>query len=260
MYELSCHQFNHKNQILKTLMFKQSLSKKDVIDISMNLNLFKSHISGFKSPEEQSDFIDLLVGFRINEIELNLKNKSRDILLQKDDRDIGEAIYGKQTWIGLHPYQLLTPYTVLYKIFSNLNLPINSKIIDIGCAYARLGILLRALRQDYRFSGLEMVIERVAEGRRVLSDLNCLNSDIKQIDITDDNFFFEIADLYFCYDFSSDNDIKKMLNKLEKISHEKSFFLVARGISINKIISDSQSWLRPYNDISSTLIIYKTIK
>jgi ubiquinone/menaquinone biosynthesis C-methylase UbiE len=139
-----------------------------------------------------------------------------------------------------------------------MNLPKNSKVIDIGSAYGRFAIVIRALRPDINFKGLELVKERAEEGIRILSKLECENSEIIQTDVTEKSFDFEEADAYFCYDFSNIINIELVLNKLKNVCRKKKTYIISRGELINSVISKYHPWLVINNDISPTLKIYQT--
>jgi len=248
----------NKNNLTKIFIFKEFLSDDQIISFSNNISLYSGLIEGFRSIEEQSRIIDEILGYRILEIESNLATKAKILGTNENNRSIGELIHGKETWVGLDPQVLQTPYLFFFDVLQRLNLPKNSKIVDIGSGYGRFGFVLRAVRPDIIFKGFELVKERAEEGRRVLSKLKCQNSHIFQTDVTEDSFLFENADAFFCYDFSSAKNIELVLNKLFITCKSKKIPIIARGLQINHLIKNKHSWLVIKFKVSDNFIIYES--
>jgi len=114
-----------------------------------------------QSQREHSKSIDQFLGFRIVRIERKLiqqyrsfhtdENKTTNKKLHSEDGENGES------WVGLNPQILLTPYSELFEIFELLKDHRINSIIDIGCAYGRVGIVAKAFFPEACFIGYEIV-------------------------------------------------------------------------------------------------------
>lgn len=191
------------------------------------------------SPREHSKQIDSFLGFRILRIERKLIQQYRSFYLndkvetsKKLHSDNGEE---GESWIGLNPQVLLTPYSELYEIFYLLRNKSISKIIDIGCAYGRVGIVSKAFFPNSEFIGYEIVKKRITEAKRI-SDLYDLEMNIESQNVLEDSFELPKSSLYFIYDFSHVGHIKNILQKLESRIGKHPFILVAKGDEIRSII------------------------
>ncbi|MCK5883388.1 MAG: hypothetical protein KAG61_06850 [Bacteriovoracaceae bacterium] len=196
-----------------------------------------------KEQWKHSSLLDHLFGFNIDEIEARLlaeerKNSSSDKhqLWNFSSRD------GNQTWIGLDPQVMLTPYSEQFEITERLSL--NGKtLVDLGCGYARMGLFFKGFYPDSKFIGYEVVNERVVDTARVFNELEIRNSLIETVDITKSDFQLPDADIFFIYDFGHPSQIKEMLEKLSAVADQKSITVVARGKGIQSLIYYHHPWL-----------------
>ncbi len=195
---------------------------------------------------ETSTDIDKLFGFRVNEIEGRLLEKARTLSPGGNHHTWGSLLHeGNQTWVGLHPETIQTPYSELLRMTEKLDLRPGDKVIDLGAGYGRLGILLHKLHPRVRFQGIEFVPERVAEGQRVYQ-LQGLDPDTLCIgDLTREEFMPELADHYFVYDFGKVPHIRHLLHKLSRIADSRKFSVTGRGKGIRSLISHEFPWLTP---------------
>lgn len=191
--------------------------------------------------------IDALLGFRVEEIEESLLKRALSLDPSGNHHTWGSRIHaGNQTWVGLHPESIQTPYAELFRILSRLNPDRGSKVVDFGAGYGRLGILLDRVYPGVIFHGIEFVPERVEEGKRVYR-LHGMNPDnLSQGDLTAEDFFPEIADHYFIYDFGKIPHIRKLLNQLSQIADRKKFTITGRGKGIRSLISHEFPWLTSF--------------
>ncbi len=188
---------------------------------------------------EHSKKIDQYLGFRIVRIERKLMQQYRSFFINEKDEtnkrlhsDHGEV---GESWVGLNPQVLLTPYSELYEIFNLLrDYPVKS-IIDIGCAYGRIGIVAKAFFPEATFTGYEIVKKRITEAQRI-SDLYNLSLNILGQNVLDDDFKMPKASIYFIYDFSHFLHIKKILSQLQLKIGEHPFILIATGDDVRNII------------------------
>ena len=144
-------------------------------------NSFFSGVSGLDRAffSQDSSEIDTIIGFKINEIEGNLLSKARVLRPQGNMDSFGEVLHqGHQTWVGLDPQTLNTPYHELVEMCDFLKPKEDELVIDLGASYGRLGIVLSHLYPGTHFIGYELVSERVHEGNEVFMRLQMKNSKL----------------------------------------------------------------------------------
>lgn len=173
--------------------------------------------------------IDRALGYRISKIEVKLLQKYRAYDRYNDDSNRKQHYKGTQTWIGLHPQILQTPYCDIYNALSLLNSEKIKHVVDIGAAYGRVGLVLSVINPKAKFTGYEIVKQRQTEGNRIFEKLGIENSLIKRENVLDSDFSLPDADVYFIYDFSTQEDVFHILYGLSKKVHKKKFYLIARG-------------------------------
>ncbi len=166
--------------------------------------------------------LDDLFGFQINKCEA---------IISEDETEFN-------SWIGLEPEILQTPYSEIFQYFCALKDYRIEKIIDFGCAYGRVAIVSSAVFKDSHFFGYEVIKERANEGNRVLKKLGLKNSHIYYEDILEDSFKIEKADVYFIYDFSDPIQQKVILDKLSENVFDNKFFIIARGLGVRSLIQN----------------------
>ncbi|MCP4915034.1 MAG: hypothetical protein GY909_18090 [Oligoflexia bacterium] len=218
---------------------------------------------GFSNPEGihpriHAKNLDRELGYRIPKIEEKLNQKYRHYELGSDSSNRKTHFVGTQTWIGLHPQVLQTPYCDVYKIlklFKNL-----THVVDIGSGYGRVGLVLSVLFPKAKFTGYEIVKQRVNEGNRVLSLYDLDNSEIKLEDVLSDDFNLPEADLYFIYDFSEKEDIERTLKLIKSKMNKKKYFLITRGDRIENLLKHQfkHIWKEVYSLGSSDLKVYSS--
>lgn len=188
---------------------------------------------------EHSKSIDQFLGFRILRIERKLIQQYRSFFT--DESKISnkklhcEGGETGESWVGLNPQVLLTPYSELYEIFDILRETQIKSIVDIGCAYGRVGIVARAFFPLSHFTGYEIVKKRITEAQRI-STLYNLNLNILNQNVLDEDFELPDSSIYFIYDFSHFMHIRAILSKLEQKIGKHPFILVAKGDDVRSII------------------------
>lgn len=149
---------------------------------------------------QDSAATDLLLGFRTHEIEKSLYEKARLKRPEGSHKTWGHYLHeGNQTWVGLDPETLQTPYLELKEMCELLKPKTNSTLVDLGAGYGRLGLVLEALYPTTSFCGYEYVSERVEEGKRIFKALNLAKAELHVQDLTADFFCLPPADYYFHY-------------------------------------------------------------
>jgi hypothetical protein len=193
------------------------------------------------SPEDHSELIDNFLGLKANLIEAELLNRAKKILENGSVKNWGQKLHGTQTWIGLHPQTLQTPYSEMWEMVQILKPKSNSKVVDLGAGYGRMGIVLNHFDPSIEFIGYELVPERVVEGNRFLGQFQCQKAQIKEQDLFHPDFILPRADYYFMYDYGTVENIRKTLFDLCVLEHK--FFVIAKGRSSRSIIDLNLPWL-----------------
>lgn len=190
-----------------------------------------------------SSEIDTFLGFKINEIEDHLLKKARALRPDGTMDNLGHALHGgHQTWIGLDPQTLNTPYHELKVMCDHLNPKKGEAVLDLGAGYGRLGVVLSVMFPETHFLGYEIVPERVEEGNRVLNELKCLGG-LETVDLTSSHFKLPKAQYYFIYDFGKVSHIRQILKSLEEKASIETFKVIARGKGVQSIIEHEHPWL-----------------
>lgn len=188
--------------------------------------------------------LDQYFGLDTNGIETQLINRARKINPEASVWGLGQGIHeGHQTWVGLDPQTLNTPYEELLLICDYLKPMPGQKMIDLGAGYGRLGIILHKLYPGVIFEGFEYVPERVDEGQRVFEKLGARFHSLKTQDITSEEFVIPVAEFYFLYDFGDVSAIRKVLSQLSLIADRHKFVLIARGKGSRSLIDHEFPWL-----------------
>ena len=176
------------------------------------------------SPPEE---IDLLLGYRIERVEALLR-----------------PLQGVELWQKQGPAVFQTPYAELVKMLGELSLPQAARLVDLGCAYGRLGIVVAAMRPDLQFTGFEISSERVQEAKRVYSQLGLDTSQLKVGDLASEGFRLPEAEAYFLYDFGTREAVEKVLLDLKCLAARvPGLQVVGRGRRSRDMIEREHPWL-----------------
>ena len=194
----------------------------------------------FISPSEE---VDEYLGFKIKDIEHGLFLKAKGLRPEGDLNNLGHVLHGgHQTWVGLDPQTLNTPYTELKTLCDVLRPRGDELMVDLGAGYGRLGVVLAHLYPEVKFLGYELVDERVQEGNRILKKLGYTKGTLITADLTRD-FSLPIAEYYFIYDYGKVAHIRQTLKELEALADQHSFTVIARGKGVQSIIEHEHPWL-----------------
>jgi SAM-dependent methyltransferase len=209
-----------------------------------NQSLFQSPTGDKDTARFHSDIVDKILGFNIVSIEKELFAQARGRTPDGDLQSWGHNLHqGNQTWIGLDPQTLLTPYSELKLMCELLSPRPQEHLVDLGAGYGRMGIVLEQLFPQVKFTGLEYVSERVREGQRILAALKCNNARLYQGDLTGPDFLLPEADYYFVYDYGKVLHIRHTLKQLERMAERRRFKVIARGRGSRSIIDMEHPWL-----------------
>lgn len=183
----------------------------------------------------ESEVVDRLLGFQIRPIEATLLKEAQKRNPTGDVSTLGRALHqGLQTWVGLNPRVLQTPYSEFWRILGTIPLRPGQVVVDLGAAYGRLGVVLSYVYPEAQFFGYEFVPERVAEGRRVYELYGLSQAKLVHQDVTARDFDLPRAQLYFIYDYGRNDHLKATFERLRQYAQHFSFHLVVKG----KVASD----------------------
>ncbi len=199
-------------------------------------------------PLTHSRQLDNFFGFQIPKIERKLLKKYRGYDQKADLSSRRNHLEGSETWIGLHPQVLQTPYPEIHSFLNILKSFTPETIVDLGAGYGRMAIVLSQVIPDSKFIGYELMDVRREEGERVLNNLGLKNFTLKKQNIIEEGFKIPTADVYFIYDFSDPLDLRVILRKLSKKMETDKFFLVARGKGIRSLIQNKFKEFYALND------------
>ncbi len=189
----------------------------------------------YSSAKEQATRLDEQFGFKCKIIEEKLFNQ-----LQPPANNFENP---QEFWIGLDIQSLQTPYSEIVEMINFLNPNPGDLWLDLGAAYGRMGLILGLLRPMVQFTGYEFIQQRVDEGNRVLKLWKCHLSEIKQADISSDDFELERSDLYFLYDFGSKKAVYRILEKLRTIAAKRPIRVIARGRGVRNWLMVDFPWI-----------------
>jgi len=189
-----------------------------------------------KGPRQHSKELDKILGFKIPKIEQGLLKKYRPYYKCSDDTNRKKHLAGTQTWIGLHPQVLQTPYSEISHFLSLLKKYELKTVVDLGAGYGRVGIVMNAIFPQASFIGFEILDVRLEEATRIFNRLELSNCEMRSQNILDESFQIPKADLYFIYDFSDPQDLKVILDKLSKKFFTERFFIIAKGEGVRSLI------------------------
>ncbi|WP_412474244.1 hypothetical protein [Halobacteriovorax sp. YZS-1-1] len=212
-------------------------------------------------PRIHAKNLDRELGYKITKIEEKLSQKYRAYYKDADDSSRKQHYDGTQTWIGLHPQALQTPYNHLFDALYLLKDYNIDKIVDIGAGYGRIGLVMSSIFPEARFIGYEILKQRQREGNRVFERMELLNCEILLENVLEEDFVLPKAQVYFIYDFSEMQDISDILDELVTRIDDYNFFLITKGERVDYLIEKKykQFWIANGFLSSGELKIYSSI-
>ncbi|MEI8347739.1 MAG: class I SAM-dependent methyltransferase, partial [Pseudomonadota bacterium] len=209
-----------------------------------DLNFFRAPQSDYLNILQHSEFVDQILGFKILTIEEKLAQKARQHNPKGDVDCWGKAMHqGLQTWVGLGPQHLLTPYTELMEICELLKPRPYSQFVDLGSAYGRMALVLHQLAPLAQYTGIEYVEERVNEANRAFEHFGLSNAQVLQGNLFSEDFNLPDADFYFVYDYGRVDHIRHTLVQIQKKARNHPLKVIARGKGTKTIIEHCHPWL-----------------
>lgn len=170
---------------------------------------------------------DRWLGLRIDEVEQELQKRA--------------PTPGVENWAWLSPQSFMTPYVELRSFLEELKPLPGQTVVDLGCAYARMGFVMRRHFPDAKFIGYELEAARVTEASRVLKPSE--NTKIEARDLTAKDFELPRADFYFIYDFGAQPAIAEILGRLRILAQSAPIQVIARGRGVRQQIHNRHPWL-----------------
>jgi len=187
-------------------------------------------------PKDHSREIDNILGFNIFKIEKKLSKTYQHFSCEKTEGNVLPYKENRQSWIGLDSQTLLTPYHEIAQLCELLKNDSIKTIVDLGCAYGRVGIVSSVFFPTAEFIGLELVKKRINEARRIYERHGIKKFQLIECDLINDDFVLPCASLYYIYDFGRVSDLKKILTQFINVMNNKSFILVARGDEVQSLM------------------------
>lgn len=234
---------------LKTLHDFSAATKLDLNDgerqgFLQNLHLFQCPVGGIDTPGFHSSLVDEILGMDVVRIEKDLFKRARQLRPEGGLSSWGASLHeGNQTWVGLSPETLQTPYSELRHICELLNPGEFDHFVDLGAGYGRFALVLEQLYPETTFTGFEFVEERVKEGQLALQRLRVEKALLLKQDLTDPDFKLPEADFYFIYDYGKISHIRNTVTQLEEMGDRRDFKVIARGKGVRSIIENEHPWL-----------------
>tara|TARA_R110000868_G_scaffold117600_14_gene312489 strand:+ start:26931 stop:27650 length:720 start_codon:yes stop_codon:yes gene_type:complete len=197
------------------------VSSEEVQQLIKNEDFFRCDSVEYQAKQAISAVIDEIVGFSVPAVEEELSRKEYP---------------GLESWIGLAPEQLQTPYDELLDLTQTLDLSGQETVVDLGAGYGRLGLVLSQQKPDVTFTGYELVGERVERGNQVFNQLGLEKAELIEQNIIAEDFEIKDSDIFFIYDFGQKEHINHVLKRLDDLADETDFQIVARGRGIRSLI------------------------
>lgn len=244
MYSPAMKIFSLKNLSDFRFIAESILSEAELKSLLKDIHFFYAPDSeNYQCIQDHSELIDTILGFNVNEIELALKKEAQILLPEGDVKSWGKKMHeGSQSWVGLNPRQLLTPYHELAEMCELLKPTPETLMIDLGAGYARMAFVLNQVEPAARFLGFEIVDERVVESTRLLTKYELKNAEMKTQDLSSETFILPVADSYLLYDYGTPEHIRATLETLKRIAFKHPVKIIARG-RMRQIIDNEHPWL-----------------
>jgi hypothetical protein len=191
-----------------------------------------------------SEEVDKHFGYEVDRIERDLFLSAKNLRPDGNLTNLSHVLHGgNQTWVGLEPQVILTPYDELLLICQHLSPKAGQTMVDLGAGYGRLGLVLHKICPGVKFIGHELVSERVVEGNRIFDRENCEAARLFTTDLTNDEFILPEADFYFIYDYGKVEHIRKTMKQIEVMADKRNIKVIARGLGTRSIIDHEHPWL-----------------
>lgn len=220
-----------------------ALSDAEVRRLLRHPDFFVSPKDTDPANRQHAQLVDRILTLDMKGIETRLVTDARAVLPQGSFEYWGPALHeGAQTWVGLDPQTLNSPYAVLKRMCDILRLREHQLVVDLGAAMGRLGMVMHQCAPRAHFLGLEYVPERVEEANRVYAKWGMRHARCEVQDLFARGFELPEADVYFIYDYGRHDHINATLRLIEAMSQKRPLKLVARGQATNRLIELHHTW------------------
>ncbi len=218
----------------------------DILALLRHPDFFRSPRKNDQISRQHARLVDRLLGLDLTGVEEGLVKRGRKVLPQGSHEYWGPALHeGAQTWVGLDPQTLNTPYSVLLRLCELLGVGDGDRVVDLGAAHGRMGLVMHQACPGAHFLGLEYVPERVEEANRAYRRWGCRNAKCEVRDLFAREFQLPEAEVYFIYDFGRHDQINATLGQISEVACGRSVRLAARGQATNRLIELHHPWLVP---------------
>lgn len=187
----------------------------------------------YKEAQDHSVLVDDWLGFNIDKVEENIRTQQK----------VTHCSLPQQNWEHLSVQAMQTPYIELRNILQLLDLNDGGHIIDLGCAYARMGFVIGALYPEMHFAGFELEALRVLEAKKNLAPWSYTNVQVHTADLASSSFQMPEAEAYFIFDYGSEQAVRKTLFDLQRVARRRQIQVVARGKLVRFWIHKEHPWL-----------------
>lgn len=162
-----------------------------------------------------------------------------------------ERLY-ENAGVGVQSSYLTTLTALRY-----LNPAKNSRFVDLGSGYGRVGFVIGLMRPDIDFIGYEFV-----EGRVNIATNTCNNLGIDQHvhfhtqDLSAKDFKIPAAEAYYIFDSFSDETYKHVLERLQEIALTKKITVVTKGNA--RLWFKNANWSSPQEFNDGNLCLFRS--
>lgn len=187
----------------------------------------------YAEAQTHSVFVDEWLGFECSRVEEVIRGLPKEA--------------SQQNWEHLSLQAFQTPYAEIHNILNLLDLKDGHRVVDLGCAYARMAFVMEKHFPQCTFAGFELETLRAQEARRVFLKHTGKEVSVTAQDLSAEDFTPPIADVYFIFDFGSQKSVEKTLLDLKKIAQQNPITVVGRGKLSRFCIHKDHPWLAEIN-------------
>lgn len=153
-------------------------------------------------------------------------------------------------------------YSTILLALHTLKLAKDSKVIDLGSGYGRVGLVCALLRPDVHFIGYEFVSHRVKNAKESCHALGLEKSlSFVTQDLSLKEFKIPDADVYYLYDPFTKETYDYILQQIVDLSKRAVVTTVTKGNARGWLldISEDNSWPVPLCIDDNNLCIFKSV-
>lgn len=152
-------------------------------------------------------------------------------------------------------------YSTILVAIQQLNILPNTRFIDLGSGYGRMGLILGLVRPDIQFIGYEYVEHRVDISRAAAEKFE-IQDQVQFLtqDLSDKEFNIPNAEIYYMYDPFTEDTYRHVLSQLISISHKQKISIATKGNARSWLleISQKQGWPKHKEFDDSNLCLFSS--